>query len=150
MGRTSWARAALAMRLPIFSSRCQLAYLAQALKRHLMAARGASGAEAPLFLIDASAPLESYASRLSRARVPAPDFAKVQPESRVQTRLVGQRWKRRLFSLRAFARSRTLRGRFSEDASLTISSTRSCRARWRMISAYTQGMGSNLPGQSSR
>src|SRR5712692_9621307 len=149
MGRTSWARAALAMRLPIFSSCCQLEYLAQALKRHLTAARRASGAGAPFFLTDASARLDPCPPRLSRAGAPAPHFAKVQPESRVQTRLVGQRWKRRL-SLRALARSRTLRARFSEDASLTISSTRSCRARWRMISAYTQGMGSNLTGQSSR
>ncbi len=43
----------------------------------------------------------------------------VQPESRVHTRFVGQRWKRML-SLSALARSRTLRARFSEAASLTI------------------------------
>src|SRR5207245_9332637 len=100
MGRTSWARTAFAMRLPIFSSRCQLEYLAHALKRHLMAARRASWAEAPFFLRDASAPLESYASRLSQARVPAPDFAKVQPAPLGQTRLAVHRRKRGLVARR--------------------------------------------------
>src|SRR6266851_1800363 len=111
MGRISRARAAFAMRLPILSSCCQFEYLAQALKHHLMARRLASGAEAPFFLTVASARLKPCPSWFSRARAPAPHFTKVQPESRGQTRLVGQRWKR-TFLLRAFARSRTLRARF--------------------------------------
>src|SRR2546428_12062102 len=89
MGRTSWARAALAMRLPIFSSCCQLEYLAQALKRHLTAARRASGAGAPFFLTVASARLDPCPPRLSRAGAPAPHFAKGQPEARGQTAFVG-------------------------------------------------------------
>src|SRR6266478_6608967 len=79
----------------------------------------------------------------------APSTTKVQPESRVQTRFVGQRWKMTL-SLRVLALARTLRACFSDAVLLTIRSMRSCRPRWRMISAYTQGMGSNLPGQSLR
>src|SRR5712692_775656 len=128
MGRISRAPAALAMRLAIFSSCCQLEYLAQALKRHLMARRLASGAEAPFLLTAASARLKPcppgagvkagflMASALARLKPcppvaaelcsacagesPAPHLTKVQPESRVQTRLVGQRWKWTL-SLRA-------------------------------------------------
>src|SRR5713226_9467327 len=106
MGRISRAPAALAMRLAIFSSCCQLEYLAQALKRHLMARRLASGAEAPFLLTAASArlkPCPPVAAELCSAcagESPAPHLTKVQPESRVQTRLVGQRWKWTL-SLRA-------------------------------------------------
>ena len=122
-GRTSIAPAALATRLPIFSSRRQLGYLAQALKRHLTArmaelrSAGQSGAPVPpWFVASVGQP---------RAAVPTYFVRKVQPESRVQTRSVGQRWKRTFFA-RAFARSRTFFACFSEVASLTISSTRSC------------------------
>src|SRR5580704_13523790 len=75
-GRISRAWEAFAIRLPIFSSRRQLEYLAQALKRNLRAGVFDSGS-----------------SRLSWAPVSAPlgRFRKMQPESRSQERLVGQR-----------------------------------------------------------
>src|SRR6185437_908759 len=102
----SGASQASAIRLPILSSCCQLEYFAQALKRHLTA---------------------EICGAFS-------DRTKVQPESRVHTRLVGQRWKR-TFSFSALARLRTLRASFSEAGLLTMTSIRSCRERLRMISA---------------
>ena len=55
-----------------------------------------------------------------------------------------------ILSESASAFSSTALARFSQLASLTITSTRSCRARLRTISAYTHGIGSNFPGQSPR
>src|SRR5882762_1700161 len=73
----------------------------------------------------------------------------MEPESRVQMRSVFQRWKRRLGES-ASALSRIFLALASVAASGTTNSTRSCGARFRMTSAYTQGMGSNFPGQSPR
>src|SRR5205823_15007626 len=123
-GRTPCAPAERAMRLEIFWSCFQLGYLAQALKRQVMAERWLAS-------------LSSFA-RPERPGAAVPTWpvavTKVQPESRVQTRSVGQRWKRTL-SLSAFALSRVFRARLSAEASFTIRSTRSWRVRFRIISA---------------
>src|SRR6185369_12286078 len=141
-GRISWALATLAMRLPIFSSFFQLGYFAHALKRHLIAA-----SEPPVPLRVAPATLLPAGER--RLPESLTDTTNVHPESRVQTRSVGQQ-RNVILSERALARRSTFLARFSDSASFTISSTRSCRTKLRMISAYTHGIGSNLPGQSPR
>src|SRR3982074_123905 len=100
-GRTSRTPAASVMRLPIFSSCRQLEYLAHALKRNLRASAGSCRDSRPFGKLRAG-------SRLSgRAKPGSCGVKKMQPESRVHTRFVGQRWKCR-FVERASARSSNL------------------------------------------
>src|SRR5690348_16534034 len=72
---------------------------------------------------------------------------KIGPESRVQTRFVGQRWNFTFFRS-TLARVSTLRALALSALLWTIMLTCSTRLRWRTMSAYTHGMGSKRPGQS--
>src|SRR5208282_774719 len=119
-GRISSAPAVSAIRLPIFSSWRQLEYLAHALKRNFVASKLLGGW--PILAAFFAARVGNLAG-----------VRNIHPESRIQTRLVAQQWNRMFFDS-AFALSSSLRTRRSVPASLTINSTRSCRARLRTIS----------------
>src|SRR5258708_5397352 len=140
IGCSSEAPAALAIKLPICSSCFQFGYFAHALKRHLIAdncggvvncgrsvAFGWGRASGPALTLLKRA--EALVPALSRAGAPAPHGkTNAHPESLVQTRFVGQRSNRTL-SCNACARPRVFRDNFSAAASLTMSSTLSCRVR---------------------
>src|ERR1700756_5230485 len=130
-GPISAASADFAIWLASFASFFQFGYLAQALKRQVIAPSPEYTRSSLASSGQALASAGSFARELScSARNGRFDgllvMTNVQPESRVQTRSVGQRWKR-ILGLRALARCRTLRALFSVRASLTIRSTCSWR-----------------------
>src|SRR5215469_3773292 len=99
VGWTSSALAAWAIRLPVFSSRLQFGYFAQALNRHLIAEKrgealslagcreGTVSSRA-----ESCSPEDRVLAPGSRTGVSAPPGkTNAQPESRVHTRSVGHR-----------------------------------------------------------